>query len=90
MAALWEYIEVIAIHPIFPIEENASIFRVCVWFRPPQPPARTDAILVTSTSLTNISSFMENRIIKGAIFCQVAIINPLKNGSPCRTSGSQK
>lgn len=26
------------------IDEYAIIFRVCVWFRPPQAPMKTDAI----------------------------------------------
>lgn len=38
----------------------------------------------------NSSSFTENSSIKGAIFCHVATINPLENGSPCKTSGNQK
>jgi len=79
-----------AIQPIFPIEENASIFRVCVCFRPPHPPTRTEATLITKTSFTKTNSFIENKRISGAIFCHVAIISPLENGSPCSTSGSQK
>ena len=38
----------------------------------------------------NISSFIENKTIKGAIFCHVAIISPLEKGNPCKTSGNQK
>ena len=75
---------------MFPIEENASIFRVCVWFRPPQPPIKTDNTLALNISLVGIRSFIENKSTKGAIFCHVAIISPLEKGSPCRTSGNQK
>ena len=78
------------IHPIFPIEENASILRTWVWFSPPHPPTRTEAIPTMSTNSFITISFTENRIIRGAIFCHVAIIKPLEKGSPCRTSGSQK
>lgn len=40
--------------------------------------------------MLNISSFIENRRISGAIFCHVAMIKPLEKGSPCKTSGNQK
>lgn len=71
-----------AIHPIFPIEENASIFRICVWFSPPHPPISTESTLAAKINLENRSSLMENRSIRGAIFCHVATIIPLENGSP--------
>ena len=37
-----EKAEVTTIHPIFPIEEKARIFRVCVWFNPPHPPTKIE------------------------------------------------
>lgn len=70
------------IQPIFPIEENASIFRVCVWLSPPHPPTITEKALSTKTRLVGTTSFIENKIINGAIFCQVDTTRPLENGSP--------
>lgn len=32
------------IHPMWAIEEYAIIFRVCVWFSPPQAPMKIDEI----------------------------------------------
>lgn len=78
------------IQPIFPMEENASIFRICVWFNPPHPPTNTEIILAVKTSLVSVNSLIENTSIRGAIFCHVAIMSPLEKGSPWRTSGNQK
>lgn len=32
------------IQPMWAIDENAMIFRVCVWFNPPQAPIKIDEI----------------------------------------------
>ena len=72
------------------MDENARIFRICVWFKPPHPPISTDSILAPITRFVNTNSLIENKRISGAIFCHVAIIRPLENGSPCKTSGNQK
>ena len=90
IAAFSEYAEVVTIQPIFPIEEKARIFRTCVWFSPPHPPTITDSKPMAIIRLGLISCSNENRRTRGAIFCQVAIINPWAKGSPCKTSGNQK
>lgn len=38
------YGRIATIHPMWAIDEYAIIFRVCVWFSPPQAPMRTDEI----------------------------------------------
>lgn len=38
------YGRIAIIHPICAIDEYAIIFRVCVWFSPPQAPIRMDEI----------------------------------------------
>lgn len=78
------------IHPMFAIDEKARIFRVCVWFSPPHPPTIIDMSPVARSIVENTTFTMEMIRIIGAIFCQVAIISPCRNGSPCKTSGNQK
>lgn len=38
------YVETAIIHPMWAIDEYAKIFRICVWFKPPHPPARIEKI----------------------------------------------
>lgn len=60
---------------------------MCVWFRPPHPPIRTDRTpRVRKIQVGCVGRI--SRIEKGAIFCQVDRIRPIRNGSPCKTSGS--
>lgn len=41
---LGENCKISIIQPICVIDEYAKIFRVCVWFSPPQPPTRIDSM----------------------------------------------
>ena len=78
------------IHPMWPIEEYANILRILICFRPPHAPTitdRTEHNMTSSDSINDLSFAMRN---SGAIFCQQAIIIPLLNVNPLRTSGNQK
>ena len=44
----------------------------------------------TTSNFVNTICVNENSMMRGAIFCQVAIINPCTKGRPCSTSGNQK
>lgn len=41
----------IAIHPIWVIEEKAIIFRICVWFSPIHPPRAAERIAIVVSSV---------------------------------------
>lgn len=43
------YGRIASIHPMWEIDEYAIIFRVCVWFSPPQAPIRIDMIANINT-----------------------------------------
>lgn len=81
---------IVVIHPRWAIDENAIIFRVCVWLRPPHPPMSADI----SPIVIKIIGFRELcvRYIKdsGANFCHVVIISAVFSEVPCSTSGNQK
>lgn len=39
------------IHPMWAIDEYARIFRSCVWFSPPHPPMKIDAMAIGRSRL---------------------------------------
>ena len=89
-ASLLDLVMMVAIHPRWAMEENAMIFRSCVWFSPPNPPTITDRDpIIVRVSMEAWFHVRRSRAI-GASFCQVIMINPVLNDVPCRTSGSQK
>lgn len=59
------------------IEEYAIIFRVCVWFSPPQAPMKIDEIARMVVMVGFRRWEIWNRMDRGAIFCQVSKIRPI-------------
>ena len=90
MAASVEKNKVQEIHPICPIEEYASIFRVLIWFRPPQAPMITDSVEQRIISSDRTKEVRLATRYSGAIFCQQAIMMPFLKVRPLSTSGNQK
>lgn len=78
------------IHPVWAIDEKAISFRSCVWFRLPRPPIVIDRIAAISISVMLVLLWVVNRIVIGAIFCQVRMVRVVMVVVPCDTSGSQK
>lgn len=78
------------IHPVWAIDEKAISFRSWVWFRLPRPPAVMDNIADNNISVMLVLLCIVNKIVNGAIFCQVKIVRATSVVVPCDTSGSQK
>ena len=89
-ARLLDFVTIVAIHPKWAIEENAMIFRSCVWFSPPSPPTITDKDPITVRVSIEVWFHVRRSRVIGANFCHVMIISPVLNDDPCITSGSQK
>lgn len=81
---------IIVIHPMWAIDEYASIFRRCVWFSPPHPPNSVDKMLKVISTCILSEGEIWYMIEMGAIFCHVRSIIPDNSGIPCVTSGTQK
>ena len=79
-----------SIQPMWEIDENARIFRSCVWFNPPHPPMAIDSRAISRVILELIELFICSRIDIGASFCHVSKISPEVSEIPCVTSGTQK
>lgn len=79
-----------AIHPIWEIDENARILRVCVWFNPIHPPN----VAEIRASVVSIVGFSEDdvmkRIVMGGNFITVERSSAVVRDVPWRTSGNQK
>lgn len=60
----------VTVQPMWPMEENAKIVRICVWLSPPNPPTIADnaPMEVISLELCTFRYWAINA--KGAIFCQ--------------------
>lgn len=58
------------------IDENARIFRSCVWFSPPHPPMAIDSKAINRVMFELIELFICSRMDIGASFCHVSKINP--------------
>lgn len=89
-ASLLDLVIIVAIHPRWAIEENAMIFRSCVWFSPPSPPITTDRAPIIVIVSMEVWFHVSNMSAIGASFCQVMMIRVVLNDVPCNTSGSQK
>lgn len=72
------------------MEENARIFRVCVWLRPIHPPRAVDRMAMVVRSV----GFSDGEVMKssaiGGSFMIVESRRPVIKGEPCSTSGNQK
>lgn len=90
MAMSGLYVMIIAIQPMWAIEEYAMIFRSWVWFSPPQPPMRIESAAMVVSIFVLIVGIIWYRIDIGATFCQVRSSMPDDSGLPCVTSGTQK
>lgn len=79
-----------AIQPKWAIDENAIIFRICVWFRPPHPPVIVDRTAIVRSTEVFREFCVKYNSDRGASFCQVAMIRAVFKVEPWSTSGSQK
>lgn len=84
------YGRIAIIQPMWAIDEYAKIFRVWVWLRPPQAPRKIERIAIVVVSWIFTSSWIWNKMDKGASFCHVRTNIPMDRGMPCVTSGNQE
>lgn len=56
---------IMAIQPKWEIEEKARIFRICVWFRPIQPPKPAEAMAMVVSRVGLREWDVKNRIVVG-------------------------
>lgn len=78
------------IQPRWEMDEKARIFRVCVWFRPIQPPTNVErtAKVVSRVGLRDCDDI--RRRVMGGSFIRVESSRAVIIGEPWRTSGNQK
>lgn len=88
--SLGDRVRTVVIHPRWAIEENAMIFRSCVWFSPFHPPIRVDVSPNVSRRVVFRDWAVKKSSDSGANFCQVVRIRAVVVDVPCSTSGSQK
>ncbi len=78
------------IQPRWEMDEKARIFRVCVWFKPIQPPTSAERIArkVSKVGLRDCDDI--KRRVMGGSFIRVESSRAVIIGEPWRTSGNQK
>lgn len=72
------------------MDENAMIFRVCVWFRPIQPPRAVEAMAREVSSVGLREWDVRKRIVIGGNFITVDSSRAVVKDEPWSTSGYQK
>jgi len=72
------------------MDEMARIFRICVWFRPIQPPISAEAIASVVISVELSEWEVSKRIVIGGNFMNVDSSNAVIMEEPWSTSGNQK
>jgi len=72
------------------MDEKARIFRICVWFKPIQPPIAAEAIARVVISIGLSEWEVRNRMVIGGSFINVDSSSAVTMGEPWSTSGNQK
>lgn len=85
----WLRIRAVSSHPMWAIEENAMIFRVCVWLRPAHPPMQAERRPSVSRIFCGRWLYIMSSNASGASFCHVDISNAVGRVMPWSTSGYQ-
>lgn len=80
----------IVIQPRCEIEENARIFRICVWLSPIHPPTATDRTAMSANNVWFRDEDVMKNSVMGGNFITVDRRRPVIRGDPWSTSGNQK
>lgn len=72
------------------MDEKARIFRVCVWFRPIQPPIRVEEIARRVSKVVLRDCDVRRRSVIGGSFIRVESSRAVIREEPWSTSGNQK